>query len=169
MKKQKKEILIGEIRSIFKSFSTVIIVRLSGFNAMENSELRSRLWSEDADLKVVKNSLLEIVLLEFSFSDIAEKLSGEIAILHSNDVLSLSKLFCDVMKNTDNLSMVSMIHEGEIFYQDKIHEIAKLPNLVSLQAQLISLLNNGVGGKLARLLDNPKQQVFNMVKFCANC
>ena len=167
MRKDKKKILIESIRAIVNNYSAIILVHLCGMNAAQSIRLRSSLWEHGADVKVVKNSLLKIVLLETSFANIFE-LNGEVAILYSNDGLSLSKLLCSFMRENDGVGIISMIYENAVLSQVEVKKIASLPSLMVLQSQLISIMNCGVSGKLMSLLELPKRQVFNLVKLRTN-
>ncbi len=168
MKKEKKRTLIEDIRSIFANFSVVIIANLSKIDATEFNLLRSALWIAHSDLKIAKNSLLKIVLSDHCYAEIAKKLNKEVGIFYSNDVVSLSKLLYTFTKGDDRISVINMVYENSVFCQDKIKKIASLPDILTVQSQLISMLNYGVGTKLSHILKYTQTQIFNAAKFCAN-
>ncbi len=168
MRKEKKQVLIDEIRSIFKGYEVVIIINLSGIDGNQVKEFRSDLWNGEADMKVVKNSLLRIVLAEESLSDV-EQFSNEAAILYSNDVVSLSKLISGFIKdNAGKATVINMIYDSMLFCSERVKKFASLPDLTTLYGSLIALLNQSRGGGLINLLNTPKSQLFNLVKVRVN-
>lgn len=167
MKKDKKNLLIESIRGVFDKFPAIVIINLGKFNAIESDELRRKSWDVEADIKVVKNSLLKIVLLEHSHSTVVNKLSDTVAILYSNDILSLSKLFVDQV--SAKVGFVSMLYAGVVYSQEKVEKFAHLPGLAALQTQLVYLLRDaGVVVQLTDALSDFKRQLFDLVKNCAN-
>lgn len=168
MRKEKKEILVKDVDYIINNFSSVIIVRFAVLDAADLMSLRERLWVEGAGFKVIKNSLLKIVLSGGSLQKIIDGLSGKIAILYSNDVVSLSKLLSLIMKDDKEIDILNLVCDDVVFESSEVFKYASLPDLTSLQYHLFYMLRYGIATKLLHTLGYSKNELFYCVSNCVD-
>ncbi len=168
MNKEKKKVFIDEMRSISNGYSSLILISMEALKAADFVNLRSDLWAIDASMKVVKNSLLKIVLGEGGYESLVGNLNKQTAVLYSDDIVSLSKLLYAFMKTNSKVSVIGFVYHQEVFDSAKIEKFAMLPSLVELQAQIFGILKHGVARKLVSVLDGAKRRVPDMLKAHAN-
>ena len=168
MKRERKRVFVEEMRLISQESSCMILINMEALKVSDFNCLRSDLWSIDGNMKVVKNNLLKIVLLESGYNSLSDDLNQQTAILYSDDVVSLSKLLYAFMKNNNKITVVGVVYQGEVFESAKVDKFAKLPSLIELQAQIFDILKHGVGRRLLNVLEHSKRRVPDMLSTHAN-
>lgn len=125
-----------------KNTSSTVIFNYSQITANQMNELRSKLNESDASLRIVKNSLIKIVLNKLGIPTPDERkeiLTGQNAVLiHSgSEFMSLLKDIFAFIKSTEKGAITLGVLNNKIMSQDEFETLSKLPSREELIAQVI--------------------------------
>lgn len=131
---EKKEVVDKIVNSI-KESESVILFQYQGLTVADLSELRKQLKSEDATVKVYKNTLLKRALDELSLS-FDGFLEGPNAILFGKNLLEPIKILADFAKKHSKLEIRVGIISGSVADLATINEYATIPSREGLLTML---------------------------------
>lgn len=131
---EKKEVVEKIVNSI-KDSESVILFQYQGLTVADLSELRKQLKSEDATVKVYKNTLLKRALDELSLS-FDGFLEGPNAILFGKNLLEPIKILADFAKKHSKLEIRVGIISGSVADLATINEYATIPSREGLLTML---------------------------------
>jgi large subunit ribosomal protein L10 len=137
-KKEQVEKLI----EVADASDAVVMSDYSGLTVSEVNELRGKLAELGADLKVVKNTLLGIALEKAGLKN--GGLSGPTAVLFSQnaDPLESIKTLVSFLKEKGKGEVKFGFFEKAFVEASRIKELAAIPGMDVLQAQLVSHLSS---------------------------
>ena len=147
---QKKEIVkkIGESIVDNKNF---LLIKYQAVNTQTFNDLKNKLKKVNASVTVIKNTLFEKAVNIFSakekkLKDIKTKffpLKEPTAIVSLGENWSLSlKTLSDFIKNVKNISFKLGILDDELYDQNQLLKISKLPGKDQLAVKIISSLQS---------------------------
>jgi len=114
--------------------------------------LRVVLRKSNAELRVVKNSLLSIASRETGFSALEEHFKGPLAVaITYGDVVETTKALVDFAKKNANLEIKAAVMGGKLLSREQLAILAELPSREVLIGKLLSLMV-GVQTSLVRVL-----------------
>jgi large subunit ribosomal protein L10 len=117
---------------------------LTSFNAMKVEKmeaLRNALRKNDAELKVVKNTLLNIAAKETDFQILAEHFKWPVAVVLSyKDPVAPTKALIDFAKKNPELEIKVGIIDGKVLSKADIEALAELPSREVLLGKLVSVM-----------------------------
>lgn len=118
-------------------------------------ELRNRLAPAGAEMHVVKNSFLRRAMTESGLPDVAEKLSGQTAVVTGEkDVAPVAKILKTFAAEFKIAALKIGVVDKSVLSTQEIESLAELPSREILLAQLLGLLMSAPT-KLVRLLNEP--------------
>jgi large subunit ribosomal protein L10 len=118
-------------------------------------DLRNRLAPAGAEVRVVKNSFLKRAMSDSGLPDVADKLTGQTAIvLGQKDVAPVAKILKTFAAEFKVAALKIGIVDKSVVSAKEIEELADLPSREVLLAQLLGLLLSPAT-KLVRLLNEP--------------
>ena len=150
MKREEKQQLISALSSVFKKAKLVVVVHNNGLTMEETTALRKGVREDGASYKVAKNRLAKLALAGTPYESLADLLKGPTGIAYSEDEIAASKAVVKMAKQSDKFKVVGGAMNGEMIDVARIQQLASLPDLNGLRAQLIGLLQ-APAGQLARL------------------
>ncbi len=162
---RKKEFL-EQYKQYLEQSQGAILVTFQGLTVPEMEDLRKRLREQGATFMVVKNTLLRIALEETGYPlPEGPVLEGPTAVVFTlEDPVSAAKTVVDFIKDhEEQLSIKAGYIERRAITADEVKQLAKLPPLPVLRAQLIGLLM-APATKLAQVLYAPARQVATVIK-----
>jgi len=117
---------------------------LTSFNAMKVEKmeaLRNALRKNDAELKVVKNTLLNIAAKETDFQILAEHFKWPVAVVLSyKDPVAPTKALIDFARKNPELEIKVGIIDGKMLSRADIEALAELPGREVLLGKLVSVM-----------------------------
>ena len=128
------------------------------------SELRNRLYSNGAEIRVVKNSFLKRAMADSGLPDVGDRLTGQTAVvMGETDVAPVAKILKSFAAEFKVAALkLGIVDKKELSTAD-VEALADLPSRDVLRAQLLGLfllpatqlarLLNEPGASLARLLN----------------
>ena len=150
MKREEKQQLISSLSDVFKKAKLVVVVHNNGLTMEETTALRKGVREDGASYKVAKNRLAKLALAGTPYESLADLLKGPTAIAYSEDEIAASKAVVKMAKQSDKFKVVGGAMNGQVVDVARIQQLASLPDMDGLRAQLIGLLQ-APAGKLARL------------------
>lgn len=167
MSKAAKNELVREFNDVFKANPSVMVVEYKGLTVKDLETLRANLKKADAQLKVVKNTLLRIAAKDTQIERINDLFDGPTAVaICEKDPTAVAKVFVDSLKKLPLLKIKGGIVEGSVIGEGQISELSKLPSRQELIAQFLGLLKSPVSNFLGTLTQLQSRVIYalNAVK-----
>ena len=118
-------------------------------------ELRNRLAPAGAEVRVVKNSFLKRAMADSGMPDVADKLTGQTAIvMGENDVAPVAKILKLFAAEFKIAALKIGVVDKEILSTSDVEALAELPSREILLSQLLGLLL-APATRLVRALNEP--------------
>ncbi len=132
---------VDEIAEIFDN-SGVYLLDYRGLNVSQMNDLRERVKSLNANLKVIKNRLA-IKYFEREKKEFGRELfSGPIAVAYSTEkFVEVAKVLVDYEKENNKLEIKAGFIEKTFADKEKVKYMAKLPGKEQLMAQLVGAIS----------------------------
>jgi large subunit ribosomal protein L10 len=144
MLKTDKERVINEVVSRLKAAETLIVADYRGLKTSDLAHLRTELRKHGASFNVVKNTLARRAAEEAGAENLLELLNGPtaIAFLESDgDPVAVAKALGEAAKTTKILVVRGGVLQGSLIGADQVGELAKLPPVEMLRAQLVGAIS----------------------------
>ena len=150
--KAAKNELVREFNNVFKANPSVMVMEYKGLTVKDLETLRANLKKADAQLKVVKNTLLRIAAKDTEIERINDLFDGPtaVAICESNPT-AVAKVFVDSLKKLPTLRIKGGIVEGNVIGESQVSDLSKLPSRQELISQFMGLLKSPVSNLLGTL------------------
>jgi large subunit ribosomal protein L10 len=127
-------------------------------------ELRNRLAPAGAEVRVVKNSFLKRAMADSGMPDLADKLTGQTAIvMGENDVAPVAKILKLFAKEFKIAALKIGVVDKEILSTSDVEALAELPSREILLSQLLGLLL-APATRLVRVLNEPASAFARLLK-----
>lgn len=128
---ESKKQVVSEIKNKLKNSKTFLLLNYQGLTVDEISSLRRDLRNQNSDVKVYKNTLMDIALKDEKIS-LNEFMSGPNAYLFSNDIIEPIKIVSEFQKNHPALEIRAGRIDGEVVGMDVINTYATIPSMEGL-------------------------------------
>ena len=162
--KQKKTELVAEYQALLERSRGMVLTSYSGLTMKDLEGLRRRLREVGGEFHIVKNSLLDRAAKQIGLNLPAEAMRGTTAIgFAGEDVPQVIKTIVDLSRETAALRLKGGVIEGELFSAIQVEQLADLPPLPVLQAQLLGMLA-APGSRIVGALAGAMRQVVNVLK-----
>jgi large subunit ribosomal protein L10 len=133
----------------------VLVTDYQRMNVGHFADLRDRLAANGAEMHVVKNSFLKRAMTDSGLPDVAEKLSGQTAVVTGDkDVAPVAKILKLFSAEFKIAAVKIGVVDKSILSTEEIETLAELPPRDVLLSQLLGLLLSPAT-KLVRLLNEP--------------
>jgi large subunit ribosomal protein L10 len=144
----------------FKGIPHVILTDYKGMTAGQSTDLRRKLRAAGGNYRVLKNRLARRGSEGTAVGKIADKLRGTCGLAgHPNDPVALAKVLSDFAKDNPQLKLVACVVDAkDVYGADGIKQLATLPGINELRAQLLALVNTPAT-QLVRLVNTPAGQM----------
>ena len=159
-----KKFLVQEASDYLSRSDFFFLTDYKGIDAEETSELRKLLSERGAEFHVVKNSSLRLATKDRELKDFDRHLSGHTAIVFGgDDASSVAKALEEYFKKSSKVPVKVGALGDRVLTADQVKQLAKLPGLESLRAQLLSLLNTS-SSQLLTVLSAPARGLVTVLK-----
>jgi large subunit ribosomal protein L10 len=136
-----KEQVAAELHEKLKDFKLAVLTGYSGMDVAKITALRVLLRKSNAELRVVKNSLLTIASRETEFSALEEQFRGPLAVaIARGDVVETTKALVDFAKKNATREIKAAVMGGKTLSKEQLAVLAELPSREILLGQLLSLM-----------------------------
>jgi large subunit ribosomal protein L10 len=160
VKRQDKAELVEQMNQSLSGIPHVILTSFRGLNVNQATDLRSRIRRAGGRVRVIKNRLAKRAASGTPAEPLVEHFEGPCALAtHESDPVSLAKALADFTKDNPQLELLAGIVDAKDLLDKKgVKQLAALPGLPELRAQLLSLLQTPAS-QLVRLLSAPGSQL----------
>ena len=133
MPSQKNIDIVASTTEKFEKSQGIYFTKYTGMDVPKITSLRKSFSENSVEFTVIKNTLTKIASknagLDGKFDDI---LSGQIGIAFSEDPVAPARVIKDFKKqNEDDLEILGVYFDGELYGADKYQQLATLPSKVS--------------------------------------
>src|SRR3954463_8567305 len=127
-------------------------------------ELRNRLAPAGAEVRVVKNSFLKRAMADSGMPDVADKLTGQTAIvMGEKDVAPVAKILKAFAAEFKIAALKIGVVDKAVMSTSDVEALAELPSREILLAQLLGLLQ-APATRLVRILNEPAAAFARLLK-----
>lgn len=141
MDRRTKEQVVSELQVKLKEANLGILTSFSKMNVEKMETLRKALRKSNAELKVVKNTLLNIAAKDTAFSILADHFKWPIAVVLSyKDPVEPTKALIDFAKKNPELEIKVGVLDGKLLDKSDITSLAELPSREVLLGKLVSVM-----------------------------
>lgn len=159
-----KASLVKEASDYLNRSEYFFLTDYQGIDADQTSKLRKLLSERGAEFHVVKNSSLKIATKEKNLDILPEHLSGHTAIVFGGDDASaVAKALGDFFKKSQKVAVKAGAMGQKMLSAEEVKQLAKLPGLASLRAQLLSLVNSPAT-QLVSVFNEPARGLITVLK-----
>ena len=159
-----KAYLIEEAKDHLSKSEYFFLTDYRGIDAQETSELRSKLAERGAEFHVVKNSSIRLAANPDLIEDLDSHLKGHTAVVVGGDDASgVAKVLSEYFKSNEKVSVKAGALGDRPLTADEIKQLATLPGLEQLRAQLLSLFNTPASS-LVTVLSAPARGMVTVLK-----
>jgi large subunit ribosomal protein L10 len=155
--------IVSDLSAKLKASLFVLVADYQRMKVDQFSELRNRLAPAGAEIHVIKNSFLKRAISDSGLPDVADKLSGQTAIVTGEkDVAPVAKILKTFGTEFKVAALKIGIVDREILPSKDVEAMADLPSREILQAQLLGLLLSPAT-RLVRLLNEPASSLARLL------
>ena len=141
MDRRTKEQIVSELQVKLKKANLGVLTSYSKMNVEKMEALRDVLRKSNAELKVVKNTLLDIAAKETAFSILADHFKWPIAVVLSyKDPVEPTKALIDFARKNPELEIKIGVLDGKILNKSDLTTLAELPSREVLLGKLVSVM-----------------------------
>jgi large subunit ribosomal protein L10 len=149
MNRDQKAAVVEEVAGRLQDAEAVFAVDYRGISVPQAAELRERLGEAGASFRIVKNTLTILAADKAGTEDLKEFLEGPTAftfVSPDGDVALAAKALANFNRETDLLALKGGRMAGDVISIDAIQELARLPAVDVLHAQLVGTLASPITG-----------------------
>ncbi|WP_017932703.1 50S ribosomal protein L10 [Robiginitomaculum antarcticum] len=140
MDRNEKEVLVETLKGVFAEAGSVVMTEYSGMTVAEMTDLRAKLREQGASIRVINNRLAKIALKGTPAEGASDMLTGPVAVAWAEDMISAPKVTVSFAKDNDHFNIIGGFMGEEIFDENGILELSKLPSREELIGMVASRL-----------------------------
>ncbi|MFO7761631.1 MAG: 50S ribosomal protein L10 [Desulfobia sp.] len=162
MNRDEKAVLVEKLNDKFKKAQLAVLTEYKGLNVFSLEKLRRELKKNNAELKVVKNTLLSRAVDGSVYESLQGHLKGATALtLVYDDPVNVAKVLTEFNKDHSELSIKgATVSDGNTLTPDDLEAMAKLPSREIMLAQLMSVMQAVPTGFVRVLQGVPQKFVY---------
>ena len=142
-----KKLMFQEIVKEFEKSPYAFISNLNGISVLDISAARRSLEKVSGRSLMVKHAMARKIFAQFSVAGAEKYLSGSVVITFGDkDPQVISKTLVDFSKTNEKWKPAGVIFEGQVYGEDFVKQLAKLPSRKELLTQLVLRMNSPIQG-----------------------
>lgn len=160
MNRTEKSAEIELLKEKFAKSQLMVLTDYKGLKVNEINELRQKLRSVQAEMKVVKNRLAKLALKGTGSDDLISKFVGTTAVtLSGDDLVGPAKVLTAFAKEHEALSFKTAVMQGKALSKADLQALANLPSREELIAKLLGSLQAPARNWVSVLAQIPRSLV----------
>jgi len=164
MKRSEKTEIVEELKKVFESSGSVILLDFKNVNVPDITELRRKVKESDSEYRVVKNTLALRAAAGTSIEEIKEHFEGPTAIAYTEDnVAGLAKVLREFIKEHSGMEFRVGVLDGQVVSNEQVSSLADLPSREALLSKVLFLVNAPLT-QFALALKSPVQKLAYLLK-----
>lgn len=161
--REKKETLVEEYVKNLNNSEAIIVAGYRGLRVSQIEQLRGKIRDAEGHFAVVKNTLVQRALEEAGLPVRDDLLTGPIGIgFCYHNVTGVAKAITDFSKDNELLVIKGGYMGAQIISEVAVKNLANLPSLEVLRAQLLGLIN-APASRLAGVVAGGVRQLVSVV------
>ncbi|MFH1826632.1 MAG: 50S ribosomal protein L10 [bacterium] len=125
---EKKKKLVSELKEKIEAATVMVISDYRGLTVKQITELRKKLYGEESELRIFKNTIISRAVDEAGYAELKEHLSGPVALLLGyKDPVGPVKALVEFVTEIEKGAIKAGMMEKTLVDLKKIEEISKLP------------------------------------------
>lgn len=137
---QKKVEQVNEVLEKFKQSNSAIFVDYLGLTVEQVTALRTQLYAQGCELKVIKNNILKRATEAAGYNGLDNVFSGPSAVAFGKGDTNVSKIIFDFVKKNDKMEVKAGVVENKVMNADELKVYSTLPNKAGMLSMLLSVL-----------------------------
>ena len=159
-----KKYLIEEVAGHLKKSDYVILANFDKMTVADVSELRHRLTAHKAEFHVVKNSSLRVAAKALGLPEFENALVGPTAIVvGGKNSPGVAKILRSFFKGKQKVEVKAGVLSKKLITSKEVEQLADMPPLETLRAQLLGLLNQPASA-FVRVLNAAPSSLVNVLQ-----
>ena len=135
--KEKKE-RVKQIRKWFEKSDSLLVLRYRGLRVAEANEFRVEIKNNDAELRVLKNTLTRLALADTPTEEIIPMIDGPIAVVFtSEDMAPVARVIKEFSRGREELYMMGGFFQGTFITAEQADRLATLPPREVVLARMV--------------------------------
>lgn len=142
-----KELMFQEITKEFEKSPYAFISSIQGVSVLDLSDARRSLEKVSRRSLMVKHAMARKIFSQLHVTGAEKFLTGSVIITFGEkDPQEISKKLVDVAKGNEKWKPAGVIFEGQVYGEDFVKQLAKLPSRKELLTQVVLRLNSPIAG-----------------------
>jgi large subunit ribosomal protein L10 len=158
MNRAEKKQWIESVNDKVAQAEIVIMAHYKGLTVAEMTELRVAMRAAGAGFKVTKNRLATRAVAGTRYAQLVPMFKGPTAIAYASDPVAAAKALSEFAKKKEKLVLLGGAFGEKTLNQAEIGQLASLPSLDQLRAQILAILNTPAT-RIAGVLQAPAGQL----------
>lgn len=165
MPTEKKEKAVKSLEGVFSKAKVGVITDYRGLKTPEVNELRRKLRENDAEYKVVKNSLAEIAAKNAGLNYLDNQFKGPVGVAFGyGDAAKTVKVISDYLRTSkSSMKMLWGFLESRILNEKELDTLSKLPSREVLLARVLGGIQGPMYG-LVSVISAPMRQLAQVLQ-----
>jgi large subunit ribosomal protein L10 len=144
--KDKKKEIVEKLKDVTGSDS-VVFINFTGLSGNETVEMRSKLNEAGVSYYVAKRTLVKRAFDEVKIEGDFPELSGELAVVYSNDLTGPAREIFAFQKSTEGkVDILGGVFENKYLTKVEMEEIALIPGHDTLKGMFVNVINSPIQG-----------------------
>jgi large subunit ribosomal protein L10 len=169
MPTEKKEKVVKSLEEVFSKATIGVVTDYRGLKTPELNELRRKLRENNAEYKVVKNSLAQIAAVNTGRKYLDNTFKGPVGVAFGyGDAAKTAKVMSDFLRTSkSSLKMAWGFLDDRILNAKELDTLAKLPSREVLLARILGGIQSPMYG-LVSVLSAPMRQLAQVLQARVN-
>jgi large subunit ribosomal protein L10 len=160
--KERKLELVSQYQELFKGSNALIMTAYSGLSVKELEDLRRNIREVGGEFHIVKNRLADRALKATGVPIPEGTFEGPTAIGFAfEDVIGVAKAIVDLAQDSEVVFIKGAVIDGVIYDNAQVTQMAHLPPMPVVQAQLLSVIQ-APASRVARVLAGSVRNLLNV-------
>lgn len=163
MDRQEKSAVVDAFQDRFRTATMAVVTDYRGLSVSKMTQLRCDVREAAGEYKIAKNNLVRLAIKDTAYQALEDFLTGPNGwVFAYDDPVGLSKALVKFADDNDDLTIKGAVLDGTLIEPVQVKELAALPSLPELQAQVLSLMQ-APAGRLLRTIQEPGSQLVRLL------
>lgn len=138
---QKKQQIVNEVKDKIERAKLMVVFDFTGVDANSMADFRKQIRKKDAEIKVIKNTILYKACNGTHLYDTINIFEGPSAVIFAyEDVVDAAKALKEFLKTSESAKVKAGLLDGRYISPEEIDALASLPSREKLLAQLFAMM-----------------------------
>jgi len=165
---EQKRKRVADYADLMKRSQGMILAEFSGLAMTGMNALRARVREAEGEVRVTKNTLIQIALRDAGLPTPGDHLIGTtLVVFGTRDVVAVAKAVVDTAKEMEALKVKGGLLGSRVLTALEVRTLAQLPPLAVVRARLLGLVQTPAS-RVVGVLASPARQTLGVLKAYAD-